>query len=470
MQLSSKQLSLGLVLSTLFLCLPAFYNAIPLIFPDSSAYIYAGFTGNSLGPRVWTYAGFVRHISMAETPWLVIVLQGFLVSASIHLLFKYIFQTKQAWAFLFYSLLISLTTAASFHASRLMPDIFTPLVILHIGLLLFAPSMSKVDRALSGFLFVVALSMHNSHTIMVVLMLLAMAVGLAFPIVRKFYKESLLTWKRVGQVGGLLVMCYLLVCSLHWSVGGGFRATQGGSIFLFARLIDFNIAQDYLEEHCGEMDNTLCPHRHTIDWSANFLWGDAPSSIPQQGNWNEESKVFYQGLVKDILTTPKYLKRYIVRSIETTAAQLFYVDYDPISERWHQWMFGATAEYYPHYRVAIKRGRQADQAYRAADLALSNNLQYGLFLLSILIVFWSLLYYKMPPAVRGVTLLLILGLLANAFIAAATSGVYDRYQSRVAWLITLPAFWVLCHYIEACKERTTTPPIEPPSTEPSTEV
>jgi hypothetical protein len=34
-----------------------------------------------------------------------------------------------------------------------------------------------------------------------------------------------------------------------------------------------------------------------------------------------------------------------------------------------------------------------------------------------------------------------MSLLINAFIAGAASGVYPRYQSRIAWLITLPAFW-----------------------------
>lgn len=449
MQLSSKQLSLALVLSILFLCLPAFYNTVPLIFPDSSAYVFAGFTNSNLGPRVWTYSGFVRHMSLAETLWLVVLLQGFLVSASIYLLFKYIFKTKNPWHFLFYILIISLTTAASMHSSRIMPDIFTPLIVLHLGLLLFAPSMSRVDKGLSGFLFFASLSMHNSHTVIVVLMLLALGVGVVFPSIRSLYKNSFLTKKRLVQVGALLVVCYLFVCTLHWSVGGGFRATQGGSIFLFARLIDYNIAQDYLEEHCDEMEAHICTHRHTIDWGAKFLWGGEASSLPQHGHWSEENKVFYQELVKDILTTPKYFFRYLVRSIETTAAQLFYVDYDPISERWHQWMFGATSHHYKHYRTAIEEGRQARLDYREADIGWMNHWQHLVFLVSILIVFWSLIYAQLPLEVRATTLLILLGLVVNAFVAAATSGVYDRYQSRIAWLITLPAFWLICHYWES---------------------
>ncbi|MGH1339011.1 MAG: hypothetical protein ACRBFS_23040 [Aureispira sp.] len=452
MPLSSKQLRLGLVLSTLFLCLPAFYNAVPLIFPDTTAYVFAGFTNTSLGPRIWTYGGFARHISLSETPWLVILLQSFFVAASIYLLFKYIFKTKEPWHFLFYILFISLTTAASFHASRLMPDIFTPLVLIHLGMLLFAPRMNRADQFLSGFLFFIALSMHNSHTILVVLMLAALGFGALFPVVRTFYKETFLTWKRMAGIGALMLACYFFVCSIHWSLGGGFRATQGGSIFLFARLIDFNIVQDYLEEHCDEMDAHICTHRHTIKWSANFLWGVEPSSLPQHGHWSDENKLFYQGLVQDILTTPKYLKRYIFRSLETTAAQLFYVDYDPISEKWHQWMFGATSKHYPQYRLAIEEGRQAKMDYRDADVGWMNHVQHLVFLLSILIVFWSLIYYDLPTSIRAITLLLILGLLVNAFIAAATSGVYDRYQSRVAWLITLPAFWIVCHYIENWKK------------------
>jgi hypothetical protein len=290
--------------------------------------------------------------------------------------------------------------------------------------------------------------MHNSHTVLVVLMFAALAFGTLFPVVRKLYQQTGLSWKCLGKVGALIVACYLAVCTIHWSLNAGFRATQGGSIFLFARLVDFNIPQDYLEEHAEEIDAPVAVHRKTLEASDKFLWGNAPSGLASTGGWSDANKAFYQELVTDILTTPKYFKRYLIRSIEATFAQLFYVDFDPISEKYHHWMFGASMHRYKHYRIAIEQGRQALREYRPADIALFNHLQYFVFLLSVLIVFWGLLYREMPPSVRALCFLLILGLLVNAFIAAATSGVYDRYQSRVAWLITLPAFWMLNNWWE----------------------
>jgi hypothetical protein len=448
MQLSSKQLGLGLALATFFLCLPAFYNTVPLIFPDSSAYIYAGFTNMELGPRVWTYGGFVRHVSLAETLWLVVLVQGLMVAISIYLSFKYLFKTKNPWYFLSYILLISSTTAASFHVSRLMPDIFTPLILLHLALLLFAPFMNRTDHLLSSFLLFTSLAMHNSHTLLVILLLISLGLGACFPFIRRWYQQSGLTGRRIGTVVALILASSIFVCSLHWSIGAGFRVTKGGGVFLFARLIDFNIAQDYLEEHCDELDAYICPHRASLKWSSEFLWGNAPSSLKEHGNWTEENEQFYSALSVEILTTPKYLKRYILRSLETTLAQFFYVDYNPISESWHQWMFTGTAEYYPHYKIAIEQGRQARQDYSAADIAMMNHVQYLILLLSILLVLWGFIYAPIPQPIQMAMVLLILGMLVNAFIAAATSGVYDRYQSRVAWLITLPAFWVLCYIVE----------------------
>lgn len=449
--LSLKKCFLLFILS-LFFCLPAFYNGSALLFPDSIGYIVGGFDNTPIEQRVWTYAAFVRHLSLAETLWSVVLLQALVTVFSIYLAYKYLFQLKRELYFVLCSVSIAITTAAAFHCSRIMPDFFTPLLILHFALLLWGKPMSRRDYWLCVLLLLLSLSTHNSHIVIAVLLFLAMGLGSLWKSIRQQYQAAGLNWKKVSTVLSITVGSLLLTSTLHWSVGGGFKPTEGGSIFLFARLCDYNIPQDYLKEHCGsqpdsEVYQKLCANPE-FSLGTYFLWVGLPSSIYKQGGWTEENKRIYGEAVKDMLTTPKYFFRYVSCTAETTLMQFFYIDYDPLREVEGKYTGHPVRDYYPQYEVDIIKSRQETVSYNKADTAFKNNLQQVVFFLSLFLLLVAFLTLNLPAATRAAVLFILLGLLVNAFVMAATSGVYDRYQSRVAWLITLPAFWLVCYWIE----------------------
>ena len=68
-------------IAALFLSIYAFYNAFPLIFPDSMGYISHGFNNTIPENRPVFYSLFVRHISLNETLWLLIHFYIFLFIA-----------------------------------------------------------------------------------------------------------------------------------------------------------------------------------------------------------------------------------------------------------------------------------------------------------------------------------------------------------------------------------------------------
>ena len=45
---------------------------------------------------------------------------------------------------------------------------------------------------------------------------------------------------------------------------------------------------------------------------------------------------------------------------------------------------------------------------------------------------------KEPACLRGLAVLALIGVLANAAATGALSGPHDRYQARIAWLVVLP--------------------------------
>ncbi|WMX12486.1 MULTISPECIES: hypothetical protein [unclassified Aureispira] len=438
-----------LLVAVLVLCIPAFYNGFPFRFPDTTGYLTSGFENKIGDARAWLYAGFIRHVSLWETLWFVVFAQGLLITGTIYLLFKYFFRHKYKREFaIVYVILAGLTTAISFHVSMLMPDIFTPIVILSFGLLLLGKELSQRDKILTVFLFVGATAMHNSHLVLNLGILILIGLTMLVKPWRVQWNSWGVNGRKLVLLIGLIFFTHLSVCTLHYSKGGEFKATRGGTIFLFARLCDFGIAQSYLEEHCKDSEDAICSHVQTLKLGRGFLWM-WQSYLYKSGGWTKEGEAYYGELVKDILTTPKYLKKYIIKSTEAMFMQFFYYEVDPLSEMRNKVKdSGLIKTYFETYDLAAVHSRQFKKTYSNTFIERQNAVQQfviAIAMILLVLLFWDKKYSKQQKAL---TVFIVLGLFVNAFIAGATSGVYDRYQSRVAWLLTLPAFWYLCAKIE----------------------
>jgi hypothetical protein len=437
------------LIAVLILCVPAFYNGFPLIFPDTGGYLSTGFKNEIGYARVWLYGGFLRHVSLWETLWLVVFAQGTLIAGSIYLMFKYFFKYKNSMqSAIIYTIVVGLTTAISFHVSILMPDIFTPIVILSFSLLLLGKDMSKRDTIIAIFLFVFSSAMHNSHLILNLGILISIGLSMVVRPWRVVWNDLGVNRRKLLLMITLILGSYISTCTLHYSKGGEFKATRGSQIFLFARLCDFGITQSYLEEYCETYDYPICPNKEKLNLGRNFLWA-WQSPLYKTGGWTAEGEAYYGRLVKDILTTPKYLKIYIIKSIEATFMQFFYYEINLLGEMENKRdNTGAVKTYFQSYDLAAKKSRQFKNTYTNTSIERQNMIQQFVIAISallLLLLLWDEKYSKRQKAVVGI---LLIGMLVNAFIAAATSGVYNRYQSRVAWLVTLPAFWFVCSKIE----------------------
>jgi hypothetical protein len=454
MKLSWLQCSFLFIIIAFALCIPAFYNGFPLFFPDSMGYIISGFRDSAGNTRLWLYGGFVRHISLWETLWLVPFAQGLILSGTVYLMFKYFFRKKYAEiSFVVYLLLVSATTALSFHVSMIMPDIFTPIVILSFCILLLATQLSKKDYIVAIFLFLLSSGMHNSHTLLNLSMIFVIVFSGLIKKWRPTYQRLGITFRKIVGMVVLVFASYLTTCTIQYSKGGDFAGTRGGGIFLFARLCDFGLAQNYLKEHCDEVDSDICHHIGSIGLGRYFLWSRG-SYLNRSGtwHWSEEKVAFYNELCWKILTKPKYLKKYVIRCIEATVMQVLCFDYnnqeDLINAK-ENGLMKAIQPYFPDYYLAAEYSRQIQKMYSDEEINLANSIQKIVLYISALIVLLFLFFdKKYSEKQKAIVLVLLLGILANAFIVGAASGVYDRYQSRVAWLITLPAFWWLWSKME----------------------
>ena len=440
---------LYLIFVVLILCIPAFYNGFPLLFPDTVGYVSTGFRGVVGAARLWLYGGFLRHVSLCETVWLVIFVQGLIISGVVYLMFKYFMKSKYSYhLFIIYLLIVGTTTAISFHVSMLMPDIFTPVVILSFALLLLAKNMSTRDRLITICLFLTAVGMHNSHIVLSVGLLLSVAAIYSLKKWRLSCNNLGVNLKKIGLIGALIFCSHIGVCTLHYSLGGDFSTTRGSRIFLFARLCDFGIAQSYLQENCPSSQDSICNDLSILGTSPTFLWGNKSQSyLNKTGGFSKENEIYYKKLTTDILTRPKYLKKYIIKSMEAMFMQFFTFqirtkgDSYGIQSAW-------ISIYYNTYNLASKNSRQMKKKDSSTAIERANAIQF--FVLGIAGLFFLILLWddKILQSQKGIALFILVALFINAFIVGATSGVYDRYQSRVAWLITLPAFWYIWSKVE----------------------
>lgn len=426
-----------IILGGLVLCFMGFYNNYPLVFPDDGTYILSGFQNYVPEDRPLIYGLFIRHVSLWESLWIVMVTQGMMLSLVIYYYFYYFIssETKRIY-FLIFIFIITIFTGVSINVSQLLPDMFAPVFILVLGLFLFAGQIKWRDIIILSVFFVISLTVHASHLMILLMAMTILTVVYLFPQIRA--SMNYLKVKRVIGIWFLIVLSYVGVSLTHLAFGGGFVTSRGGHVFLMARLFNMGILQEYLKENCGKYHFKICEFKD--DLPTDFLWDIKKSPIYKTGGWiaNKEE---YTAITRDILTTPKYLKRYLSKSVQSSLQQ--FVTFEtgittvrqPAGTRPHI----AIEKYFKH---EVKEYLHSRQNIGALNFDFLNNRQLLLtlftFLLSII-----LLLSKTPVKIKWMIAFFLFILYINAGVCGALSIVSPRYQSRIIWVIILPVFLLI---------------------------
>jgi hypothetical protein len=424
------------IFSSVLLCYMAFYNGFPLVFSDCGAYILSGFSLNVPLGRPIFYGLFIRHISMLTSLWAVIWVQGIIISLIVFYWFKYLSGNENfRFYYLGYIFLITFFTGASVNVSQLIPDIFTPVVLLCTGLLLFASKMKIRDVIITTIILIYGIAVHNSHYLIVGIVLLIITLAWTIRIFREQLKSFALSFRRILYIWAVLAFSYLMVCTVHYSLGAGFKFSRTGHIFMMSRLVDMGIADRYLNDNCDKYHFKLCEYRN--QFPTLFLWDVEKSPLYKTGGWlSETNKEEYSAIIRDIMTTPKYLHLYIIKTIESTAKQLFCFETGDTPKQVKD-----SPSYYAiskHFPVSLREYTYTKQNYGTLNVNLLNEKQKYLVVFSLFLSILFLLLPQFPVKFKWFISFILFGLIANAFICAAVSVVVHRYQSRVIWLLPLP--------------------------------
>jgi hypothetical protein len=126
--------------------IPVFFNGYPFVFSDTGTYISSGFENTVPGDRPITYGLFVRHISLVNSLWLVVLAQAIIVNILIWYFIKLITgAASKALNFIYLSGILFLTAITSMpcFSGLIMPGIFTSILFLQCLLLLLEPTFNR---------------------------------------------------------------------------------------------------------------------------------------------------------------------------------------------------------------------------------------------------------------------------------------------------------------------------------------
>jgi hypothetical protein len=321
-----------------------------------------------------------------------------------------------------------------------MPDVFTGAIVLCVFLLAWHGGMRGVTKLFVAGILALSVASHLSHVPLAIL-LLATALALKVFARRAFEARgpsirSLIAWAGISTLAGIV-----MIPSLNACIGPGFVLAPARNTFLLARLMSDGLAKRYLREVCPQRGYVICAYLNEIPKTEDeFLYGG--QFLSRMGGFNSKQ-------IDEVVTGT--LARYPVAFAADCARQTVrqFVSFDPGDEirspvliDWNIFLFKRI---FPGSEHRLKRSRQVN--HTMLDVTWS-------FVLIQVAAFWVCLtvcvllrrsrYFAGP----NVFLYLICAfLLINAAISGTASGVFNRYQCRVAWLIPLCACVLLSAWI-----------------------
>ncbi|PWK64901.1 hypothetical protein LX99_05065 [Mucilaginibacter oryzae] len=434
----------GVLVSTVVLLTIAFYNTSPLTFnADSAMYIESAHRRVIEPDRPILYGLFIKYFSFNTSLWLVIIAQSLIVSFVLQCYFnsfgpenngRYSAQKKSNVFLIVFCVLVSLCMGASFQVSWIMADIFTPISILLMGGILFFKNISPLKLGVLSIMLIFSASMHNSNFYICLSLIVIIAFTFLFKSIRKQYSLLGFTFKRILLAFLLLVLSNVTLSTIQFFYGGEFKSSRGGVVFLMGNIVEMGIIDQYLNDQCGKKNYELCNYKDSIP--NNFLW-DARSPIHKTGGWKGSEKE-YSVIIKDILTTPKYLKTFVFSSAVLTLKQFFVFETGEADKPWRRVSL-AVRNYYDNDFDSFITSKQSKQKLNFTSINFLQNVVFALCLF-IYIIALSSTSNVVETRYKLLAIYMILSIVINAWICGTFSGVFPRYQSRVVWLMPLPIF------------------------------
>jgi hypothetical protein len=423
------------------LLIPVLVNGFPFVFPDSVDYLV--FT-----PHIYRspfYGLFIFFFHQNHFIWAPIVAQALIASHLIWVLCRIKASEASLRYFVFSILLLSFLSSLPFFVGFLMPDLLTSVMILTIYLLFFDLTMlSMPERLYFVFMACVAIAAHLSH--------LPLAIALAgvagvLHVGLGMSRRSLLRSSVVLAIPLGLASCAIFLNNAI--VHRSFALFPTGQSFVLANMLEYGPARHYLQQACPTAGYKLCGVLGAIPATSDgFLW--TSGMYERLGGFVGMREEAGQIVIASIRTYPLEVLEMAVRNI--VAAFVTHApgaELGPLSSDRDYWITKVLAQKFGAAAVrAYKDSFQSRDLVPRAFLRRVDDLAFPTSIVVLLAAgIWALR--------RGLTEVVSFGLFVvaafviNNALCAVGSGVFDRYQARVTWLIAFSALLVVAQALRS---------------------
>lgn len=261
--------AIPIVLSAILLLWPALLNGYPIVFDDTGTYLSQAIHRYLGWDRPVFYSLFLFPLHMTLTTWPAIVAQAVLATHTLHLARRALLPASSPWWLLPFVGFLALATALPWFAAQLMPDLFTPLLILALALLLLVPDqLSRLDHVWL-VLFAAFMIAAQQSSVVLSLALMTMLV----PLRRLLGAAAPLGRMGLARLAAPPLLAMTALVSVNFVGYGRVALFPYGNVFLLARVIYDGPGMDALHRDCPASGWRLCQFLDRFPATSDeFLW------------------------------------------------------------------------------------------------------------------------------------------------------------------------------------------------------
>jgi hypothetical protein len=422
-------------LSTLILMIPAILNGFPFLFPDSGDYLV--FTPRLYRSPYYGLLIFFFHIN--RWIWGPVIAQSAIVAHLIYVLVRHGSVQKSVFAVVIICGLL-LFSSLPFFTGFIMADIFTSVMIICFYVLCF--QFDKLNKVLRFYLLALATVATTAHVSNLILGVYA--IGLLA--VLYFWTSHSLTGtlRRMGILAIPIGLSAAAILAFNVTIFDIVALTPAGPDFMMANMVQYGPARSYLKSVCPSAGYKICPYVDRLPQTADqLLW--TTGIFDQLGGFTamkDESKTI---VAETIMHDPGAV---IAMVRDNFLAGL--VTHEP------GWELRSNYQV-PSMSVLLKEkfGSQTLREFlNSAEMR--DEIPHGLLhriddvltplMFLFLIGLGSIAAQQHHREQAALALFLILAVLGDTLLCTAVSGVHDRYQARVTWLLPLGVFVITAFF------------------------
>lgn len=421
---------LAVLLAAPLLLWPAILNGYPLLFGDTGVYVVDAIQRHVSWPRPMFYGLFMLPLHLGVTVWPVVIVQAVITSSVLLLTLRLFLPAAHSFVLLPVTALLSIGTSLPWFVSQLMPDLFAGLLVLVLSALLLRPSqLGRVGGGLALLFCTGCITMHLS------LLPISLAVIVTL-LACRWWMRGRVGLADIGRGLAAPMLAALVLILTNGVLIGQFSMSPYGKIFLLNRILVDGPGVRALERECPRPDWSLCTFAAeipTITDEDDMLWGKT-SVLDRAGGYKVVAPQAMPIIQSALRAEPATM---LWDAVRNTVTQLVSFRTGDALLRPSPFNDNVWTEVFPATEQARYRAGMQYRGITLVPLPLQV-LHVGFGALAIVIVAAGAIgALRRCAPVGGLVAAVAVGLLANAFVSGALSGVYDRYQSRVVWLAVL---------------------------------